>query len=82
MLKISYRIDTDTAFFWLMYKIILDNTDNDKKKTVTLPCIPRIGDWIETRDEKFGDGDGDVKVKYVVFTNGKNKIVAWVTRIE
>jgi hypothetical protein len=38
-----------------MYKVSIQNWDNDKELEIELPIIPRIGDWIDIGNDEFSD---------------------------
>ena len=49
-----------------MFKIELDNTDNDKLMIISLPIVPRIGDWIKIDDVDFACDEDLLTVTHVI----------------
>lgn len=58
-----------------MYKVLLDNTENDKLLEVNLIIIPRIGDWIRLDDnDEFTDGEVIMTVHRVILVPNSDEI--------
>lgn len=51
-----------------MFEITLDNSDNDRKTKVTLPIVPRIGDWINLEFENDFTEELFLTVKHVIIS--------------
>lgn len=52
-----------------MFKILLDNIENDRELEIELPIVPRIGDWIELNNEdEFTDGEIFMNVSRVIIS--------------
>jgi hypothetical protein len=62
-----------------MFKILLDNEENDKKLLIELPIIPRQNDWIKLdNQDEFTDGENLMGVKRVILEPGSEIITVIV----
>jgi hypothetical protein len=58
-----------------MFKILLDNEENDKTLLIEMPIIPRQFDWIRLdNQDEFTGGDNLMAVKRVIL-NPENEII-------
>jgi hypothetical protein len=65
-----------------MFKILLDNEENDKKLLIELPIIPRQFDWIKLDNhDEFTDGEKLMGVKRVILEPG-NEIITVIVNSE
>ena len=62
-----------------MFKILLDNEENDKILLIELPIIPRQNDWIKLdNQDEFTGGENLMGVKRVILKPGSEIITVIV----
>jgi hypothetical protein len=62
-----------------MFKILLDNEENDKILLIELPIIPRQNDWIKLdNQDEFTGGENLMGVKRVILEPGSEFIIVIV----
>jgi hypothetical protein len=62
-----------------MFKILLDNEENDKILLIELPIIPRQNDWIKLdNQDEFTGGENLMGVKRVILEPGSEFITVIV----
>ena len=62
-----------------MFKILLDNEENDKTLLIILPIIPRQYDWIKLdNQDEFTGGEKLMGVKRVILEPGSEIITVIV----
>jgi hypothetical protein len=62
-----------------MFKILLDNEENDKTLLIELPIIPRQNDWIRLDyQDEFTGGEKLMGVKRVILEPGSEIIIVIV----
>jgi hypothetical protein len=62
-----------------MFKILLDNEENDKTLLIILPIIPRQNDWIRLDyQDEFTGGENLMGVKRVILEPGSEIITVIV----